>query len=103
MTNECRSSNDDQGRVIRYLVTSDLPFNGLTRAQAFVSLRGPNRFVAETRAGQKRSANQKLNKSRRGKVERLKFHDYEEVFVRSNDAGVCCVCCSAGARRRCVD
>jgi hypothetical protein len=31
MTNGCRSSNDDKGRVIRHIVTSDLPFNGLTR------------------------------------------------------------------------
>jgi len=31
MTNECRSSNDDKGRVILHIVTSDLRFNDLTR------------------------------------------------------------------------
>jgi hypothetical protein len=31
MTNECRSSNDDKGRVIRQIVTSDLRLTGLTR------------------------------------------------------------------------
>jgi hypothetical protein len=31
MTNECRSSNDDKGRVIRYIVISDLRFNDLMR------------------------------------------------------------------------
>jgi hypothetical protein len=31
MTNECRNSNNDQSRVIRYIVTPDFRFNDLTR------------------------------------------------------------------------
>src|SRR5436190_6022006 len=50
-------------------------------------------------------ANQKLNKSRSGKVECLVniTHDNEKNSLRIKHAGVCCVCCSAGACSRCID